>query len=363
MQTTFQSNAASALSSDDIWGGRQLIGELQDKARAVLDPLIPADSSVVLLDYPNNSNVGDSLIWLGEIAYLESRHIPVQYVCDLHNYNGHKLQKTHGKSSVILMHGGGNFGTLWPHEQAFRLRVLKEFVGIPVIQLPQSIHFVDDKVLEETKQAIRQHGNFTLVVRDNPSYDFATNQFDCKVLLCPDMAFFIDPISSNKQPKFDRFILSRTDHEKSNNWIDDLPRLSASISIDQNDWLDQQAMEKILNRIQQHTSGFRSVIDPSNKALLLLWNALANARLARGKALLERGRVVISDRLHVHILSILLNKPHVLIDNNYGKLGNFHQAWTTHYRGVKFVCDLEAALDAASDFDAQMHRLNSMVSA
>lgn len=363
MQTTFQSNAATAISSDDIWGGRQLIGELQAKARAVLDSLIPADSSVTLLDYPNNSNVGDSLIWLGEVAYLESRHIPVQYVCDLHNYNDHILQKTLGNTSVILMHGGGNFGTLWPHEQAFRLRILKEFVEIPVIQLPQSIYFSDDKVLEETKRAICNHGNFTLVVRDLPSYDFATNQFDCKVLLCPDMAFFIGPISSNKLPKFDRFILSRTDHEKSNNWVEDLSRLDAGITVDQNDWLDQQVQEKILNRIQRHTSGLRSVVDPSNKALLPLWNALANARLTRGKSLLERGRVVISDRLHVHILSILLNKPHVLIDNSYGKLGNFHQAWTTHYRGVKFVCDLEAALDAASDFDAQVYRINSMVSA
>ncbi|MDP2229628.1 polysaccharide pyruvyl transferase family protein [Methylotenera sp.] len=363
MQTTFQTNAASAINSDDIWGGRQLIGELQAKARAVLDPLIPASASVALLDYPNYSNVGDSLIWLGEMIYLRSRKIQPTYVCDFKNYRSESLLHSLGNPPVILLQGGGNFGSLWKTIHDSKLQVLKDFKGIPVIQLPQSIHFNDDVVLEKTKQAISQHGNFTLVVRDQPSYDFATNQFDCKVLLCPDMAFFIGPISSIKHPKFDRFILSRTDHEKSNNWIDDLSRLDTGITVDQNDWLDQQAMEKILNRIQQHTSGFRSVVDPSNKALLLLWNALAKARLARGKALLERGRVVISDRLHVHILSILLNKPHVLIDNSYGKLGNFHQAWTTHYRGVKFVCNLEAALDAASNFDAQMHRLNSMASA
>ncbi|MDP1658938.1 MAG: polysaccharide pyruvyl transferase family protein [Methylotenera sp.] len=363
MQTTFQANANSTLSSEDIWGGRQLISELQAKARAVLDPLIPASASVALLDYPNYSNVGDSLIWLGEMAYLRLRKIQPTYVCDFKNYSTGNLLHSLGNIPVILLQGGGNFGSLWKTIHDFRLQILKYFKGIPVIQLPQSIHFNDDEVLEETRQAIRQHGNFTLVVRDQPSYDFATSQFDCKVLLCPDMAFFIGPISSNKQPEFDRFILSRTDHEKSNNWVDDLPRLGTGISIDQNDWLDQQTTEKVLNRIQRHTSGFRPMVDPNNTALLLLWNALANARLVRGKTLLKRGRVVISDRLHVHILSILLNKPHVLIDNNYGKLGNFHQAWTTHYRGVKFVCDLEAALDAASDFDAQMHRSNSMVSA
>jgi pyruvyl transferase EpsO len=320
----------------------------------VLNTLIPADSSVVLLDYPNNSNVGDSLIWLGEIAYLESRKFQVKYVCDLNNYNERKLLEVLDNKSVILLHGGGNFGTLWPHEQAFRLRILKDLSGIPIIQLPQSIHFADDVVLEQTKQAIRQHGNFTLIVRDQPSYDFASNQFKCKVILCPDMAFFIGPIESKNTAIYDRFILARTDHEKINNWIDDLPRLSAGISISHNDWLHQDLPERLLNRIQRHTSFMREIVDPSNKALLKLWNTLALARLSRGRALLERGRVVISDRLHVHILSILLNKPHVLIDNSYGKLGSFHQAWTEPYNGVKFVSDIEEALAAANNFDEFM---------
>lgn len=363
MQTTNQTNAASTVIPDDIWGGRRLINELQAKARAVLDPLIPENASVAVLDYPNNSNVGDSLIWLGEIAYLESRKIPIRYVSDLHNHNSQSLRKALEKSSVILMHGGGNFGTLWPQVQASRLQVLNDFPGVSVIQMPQSIHFNDDRVLEETKQAIRQHGSFTLVVRDQPSYDLASSQFDCKVFLCPDMAFFIGSIASNKHSDYDRFILSRTDHEKSNNWIDDLPRLGSGVSIDLNDWLDQGFSERLLSRIQRHTSSLRLQLDPSNTGLLKLWNVLAQARLARGKALLERGQVVISDRLHVHILSILLNKPHVLIDNSYGKLGNLHKAWTMPYKGVKFVTDLDSALVAAQDFDARLHRSNLEVGA
>lgn len=45
--------------------------EIQQKARTVLDSLIPNDAQIILLDYPNTTNVGDSLIWLGEIAYLK----------------------------------------------------------------------------------------------------------------------------------------------------------------------------------------------------------------------------------------------------------------------------------------------------
>lgn len=363
MQTTIQTNVASIDTADDLWGGRQLIDALQTKARAVLDPLIPEDSSVALLDYPNYANVGDALIWLGEIAYLNSRKIRPAYVCDFNNFNSKNLSYALGDNPLILLQGGGNFGSLWKTIHDFRLRVLRDFQGVPIVHFPQSIHFDDDAVLEQTKLAIRQHGNFTLVVRDHPSYEFATAQFDCKVLLCPDMAFFIGPIVANKPASYDRFILSRTDHEKSNNWIDALPRVNDGVSVDVNDWLDQELPERILNRIQRHTSRLRLHLDPSNTGLLKLWNMLAQARLARGKALLERGQVVISDRLHVHILSILLNKPHVLIDNSYGKLGNLHKAWTTPYEGVKFVTDLEAALLAAKDFDARLHLSNSEVGA
>ena len=42
------------------------------KINSVLGPLIPAGSSVVLFDFPNYSNVGDSAIWLGEEIYIKS---------------------------------------------------------------------------------------------------------------------------------------------------------------------------------------------------------------------------------------------------------------------------------------------------
>jgi pyruvyl transferase EpsO len=55
----------------------------------------------------------------------------------------------------------------------------------------------------------------------------------------------------------------------------------------------------------------------------------ASARLLRGLTLLSRGRGVITDRLHAHILSLLLDKPHVLVDNSYGKNRTFYETWTS----------------------------------
>jgi pyruvyl transferase EpsO len=351
MQTTSQNNLVTNYSADDMWGGRKLINELQIKAHTILDHLISTNSMVALLDYPNNSNIGDSLIWLGEIAYLRSRGISPHYVCDLNNYRADRINRALKNNPVILLHGGGNFGTLWPEEQAFRIKVLREFKGTPIIQMPQSLHFENEYILAETTQAIREHGEFTLLVRDQPSYDFAQQHFDCTVTLCPDMAFFIGELKSDTQPQLDRFILSRTDHEKSTNWPDSISTLGNKSIVEIKDWLEMGWNERILGRIERHSSNLRSFVDPDNKLLCILWNYLANARLRRGKALLQSGRVIISDRLHVHILSILLNKPHALIDNVYGKLGNLHKAWTIPYQGVRLVHTLDEAFEAANILD------------
>jgi pyruvyl transferase EpsO len=55
---------------------------------------------------------------------------------------------------------------------------------------------------------------------------------------------------------------------------------------------------------------------------------VAADRLGRGCATLAEGRVVITDRLHAHILCLLLGIPSVIIDNSYGKLRNFYDTWT-----------------------------------
>jgi exopolysaccharide biosynthesis predicted pyruvyltransferase EpsI len=62
--------------------------------------------------------------------------------------------------------------------------------------------------------------------------------------------------------------------------------------------------------------------------------AAARARVLRGCRLLSSGQVVITDRLHAHVLSLLLDIPHAVLDNSYGKLGRFLDVWTGDAPGV-----------------------------
>lgn len=304
------------------------IDHMQQTARDVLDKLIPNHAEIVLLDYPNNTNVGDSLIWLGTLAYLNSRGLKISYVCDTRNYNFEKLKEKINVNTIVLMNGGGNFGTLWDEVHNFRLRAIKDLKNVPIVQLPQTIHFDNQEKVDEINQAFSQHGQFSLIVRSQYCYDFAKSKFNTHIYLCPDMAFFIGAIENTELPNIDCLAIVRTDIETSGELSGIVEHLKSEYVLKKTDWLEASLAERLLHRIEMHTGVIRKVTDPHNMLLIQLWNKLSTLRLKRGIALLKDARVVIADRLHVHILSILLNKPHVIIDNNYGKLKHFHETWT-----------------------------------
>jgi pyruvyl transferase EpsO len=71
---------------------------------------------------------------------------------------------------------------------------------------------------------------------------------------------------------------------------------------------------------------------------------VARARLKTGTELLSKGRTVITDRLHGHILCTLLDIPHVVIDNSYGKISGFAKAWGTFSENRYFAQSLDEAI-------------------
>lgn len=330
----------------------QVIEHLQTEARKVLDALIPSNAHIILLDYPHHPNVGDSLIWLGEIAYLKSRGLKPSYVCDYKNYNANNIRRIYNKNSIILIHGGGNFGSLWTHLHDFKLQILRDFPQLPIIQLPQTIHFKDDQGIAKTAEVIKKHGNFTLLVRSHESLALAQQHFTSNNILCPDSAFFIGAISSKTLPVVDCFVLSRTDAEKSSAACISKIKCCESSASQTTDWLEMSNKEHLITRFEMHylVRKFFDFIDPNNRFLLVMWNLLARARLARGVALLSRGKVILTDRLHAHILSILMNKQHVIVDNSYGKLGDFYHAWTSQCPSVLFVKDLTTLQKVTTEF-------------
>lgn len=274
-----------------------------------------------LLDFPDHPNVGDSAIWLGELRLLRAitGHAPA-YVCRFDNCDWDWLADFKGP---ILLHGGGNFGDIYPWYQDFREEVLERFPGRRVIQLPQTLHFQNPQRMEKTARAIAQHGNFLLCVRDERSLEIA-RRFDCETLLLPDSAFYLD-LARIGAPRHDVLYLRRTDDEQAGSMM-----RPGWVAVD---WLDEPSNLKRRERLRLVIRAAMSRQFDRRALRARLYHRLAEVRLRRGVRLLSTGHEIVTDRLHAHILSTLMGIPHHVVDNNYGKLSGFMDTWRTDRPG------------------------------
>ena len=301
----------------------QIVGRAQAAIDEVLGRSIPSGAPVALLDIPTHANVGDHAITLGTFECLRRSGHAVQSLVAPGGYSPTRLRER-VRDGVILLTGGGNLGDLWPAHQRFREQVLADFPDRQVVQLPQSIKFSSGESLESARRAFGSHPAFTLLVRDAGSLALAREQFGCAVDLCPDLALALGPQASRRKPDTDVLVLARTDHETTAPF-----RIERTASVDVVDWVEHASLR------------FHAL------RLLSRYESLAHERLEFGLSLLGRGRVVVTDRLHAHILCILLGIPHVIRDAGYGKLTAFHAAWTRDSPLVETCDTQEAALAAA----------------
>ena len=316
-----------------------LISDLKDRIHQCLGDYI-SDAPLAILDFPDIKNVGDSAIWVGEIAYLRDRHGKrPAYVSTLRDLSPRAAEAAVG-SGPIFIHGGGNFGDVWPGHQRFRERVLQLWPDRRIIQFPQSLHFSSDAGADESARLIARHKDFVLLCRDEESKHFAEKRFDCLVKICPDMAFCIGSIQSPAEPTIPVLAMLREDKEK----VDRGGTGLGGIPVE--DWITESTAE--VRRAK--AAGIVKALPSLN------WNAMrfgkydaaANNRVARGVRQLARARVVVTDRLHVHIISLLMGKPHAVLDNSYGKIARFMAAFTGNNNDLTYrATSLDDALEWA----------------
>ncbi|MEM6525800.1 MAG: polysaccharide pyruvyl transferase family protein [Bacteroidota bacterium] len=309
-----------------------------------LNQLLNKGEKVALLDFPNHNNVGDNAIWLGEKAALKKMGVEIVYQCDLYSFSEKALRSRLDERGVVLLHGGGNLGTVWPEHQMFRERMIESLPDYRLIQLPQSVYFKNDSAKYRFSQIAKTHSNFHILLRDRQSFQIL-KELDLNVKLCPDMALALGPVEEQGKSLVDVVWLSRSDHET----VGD-QRLDTSVSVEKLDWLVGEPgvfyskfiarftvrIRRLVQRIFRNSKFFRDHLWRSNVAF---FDLLARSRFKRGIRTLSRGKIVVTDRLHGHILSTLIGKHQVLLDNHYRKIGNYLDCFASSSEGIFYLGD------------------------
>lgn len=292
----------------------------------VLGELIPVGSDVALFDFPNYSNVGDSMIWLGQRKFL--RDVAKARVRAVKDFSvGTPRFPKLDPTVIILLQGGGNTGDLWPQFQEIREQAVKQYPNNRVIQMPQSIHFEDERGFERVEKIYGTHSDFHFLARDSKSLSLARRLTGRDEILCPDMALFLDPIPRIDLPSRDIVALLREDKEK--NLISRKDECTSGLHVI--DWLQEDSSLAI--RMSWRIRNLQNRLAADSEILFAikgrLYDTIAKQRLKRGVRLLGDGKVVITDRLHAHILCCLMGIPNVVIDNSYGKIFALLDTWET----------------------------------
>ncbi|HST35916.1 MAG TPA: polysaccharide pyruvyl transferase family protein [Allosphingosinicella sp.] len=295
-----------------------------------------------LVGFPDHANVGDSAIWLGARAVLArlTGRAPAHVAG-----NGRAgligLRARLGAGTIYIL-GGGNFGDLWIGSQRLRERLLAAFPDNRIVQLPQSIHFEFESAAERCAEAIGRHGDFHLMVRDDASAVSALDRFDCPVVLAPDCAFGLGPLTLAGPPRHALLALLRDDKERARGHDAPLEALRPRIE----DWLAEPWRPIARAKLALLAGELRAGRFGGGAARLAHYDLMARRRLRRGLATLASGSQAVTDRLHGHILCLLLGIPHVALDNSYGKLSAYHRTWSHGVEGAAFAPDAGAAVTA-----------------
>jgi pyruvyl transferase EpsO len=301
-----------------------------DCIHRALELVLDKNRSYVHFDFPNHANVGDSAIWLGETQALDWFFgKPPRSTCELlpHSVPLPKLST----NTQIILRGGGSLGDLWELKQLFRERIIANYPQHRIVQLPQSIFFAEDQKRERCRKVFSAHVDFHLMTRDQVSYNLARELHNGQSYLVPDFALALQKMSRPCEPSTPILCLLRSDKEKLISTKD-----ISSCDLVAQDWLQEPSYIEArllgyLKRVDQKLPGSRMIL---NSIRTVLFNQIADRRVRRGCLLLSQGEVVITDRLHAHILCCLMEIPHVVMDNSYGKISSFRKAWGTGNDGL-----------------------------
>ncbi len=294
--------------------------------------VLPPSRPIVYLDYPVHDNVGDLLIHQGADAFLDDYGYTVLGRFSMHDFT---RRGRHDEASVVLkpsirdldalmqrgcaivLHGGGNFGDIWPQFQMFRELIIARYPDTPIVVLPQTIHFASIAQRGRSARLLSAHRQLYIFVRDRESLTFL-REANAGGDLMPDMAHQLWERPALAVPERERgtLVVRRRDRESRN--IDN----AAQFDWDELNGRVSRFTLRALRKWQTIDNPLRHLV--SNYAL---WRVYRDSLVARAVARFRPYAEIDTDRLHGMILAALMNKEVRYSEGSYGKLQRYAGLW------------------------------------
>jgi pyruvyl transferase EpsO len=278
---------------------------------------IPPGSKIAYLDQPVHLNIGDLLINQGLERLLLESDLEPDIRFSVYDYA--QLKRRITRDHIVVLHGGGNFGDLWPEHEALRQKVMRDLINNRIILFPQSIYFRSLGQAKKYSAAYREHPNFTMYVRDRESASFAEEHMGIKCRLSPDTAHQLWGLFDAQQAPCDGDLkFYRRDLEAA------ADSMRGGV-----DWAD---IGSYVDKPKQLMFRYAMTVNRSLSVQSILMNQWYHQRdmlVSKAVKYFAQYRSVTTSRLHGAILGSLLGMDVSIVDNSYGKLSRYCRQWMT----------------------------------
>jgi exopolysaccharide biosynthesis predicted pyruvyltransferase EpsI len=212
---------------------------------------------------------------------------------------------------TIMLHGGGNFGDLWRGYSTYRNKIIALFPTCQIIIFPQTVNYKNLSLAEFDNAAMSVAHDLTISTRSFDSYNFTLAAFPtANNIFVPDIAFMMGVIEPMRKPIYDVLVLRRTDIEG-----------KVPIRISKHQW--KPTLDSVFDG--KYTYLIKDWFDYKDKNYTTFTELLEN-RFTLLNEIMSQAKLIISDRLHATITSLLMGKPHVMINDKFSKVSNTRES-------------------------------------
>lgn len=275
----------------------------------------------ILMGTSHFGNLGDQAITIAQIEFLR-KNFPDREILEIQinefETKFYEIHKVVTDKDIIIFPGGGNLGDIYIEEENTRYKTLRYFKNIPSIQFPQSLTFKDQTYSSfnanlSKRIYSKRASNFVIGTRESKSYALSQKIFPKnEILYTPDIVLSLSYKAKDITRDGILFCL-RNDSEKI------LPDNQEKLLI--NFIEDKYRKVTITDTVVPYSIKITQRDNELNK----IWKQFSSSRL------------VITDRLHGLIFSIVTGTPCIVFDNFNSKIKMTYLDWLISYKNVRFI--------------------------
>ena len=274
------------------------------------------------LDAATYNNLGDQAIALSMELFLDDLfgqdNVFVINETEAISYLK-SLKKEIKKDDVIVLSGGGNMGDLYPRYESIRRLIIKSFPNNRIVIFPQTVDYGKDKYGRKecirAKKIYQKHDDLWICAREEKSYKELSHMCS-RVLLIPDIVFYLyGKVKSTTQACNQVGICLRNDKE------------SALTEKDRQIIYKLARLKGICNELTTMTSDEVPCLTKENRMKAI------NQKIDEFSA----NELIVTDRLHGMIFSVLANVPCVAIDNKNHKVSGVYEMVRHKLKSIEII--------------------------